>query len=81
MPLLTKDRVIVEDRWALLREAASLADVPANVPVIVPLPEARVILGAVVVMAATTVTAADAEAKPVSEAVIVVAPAGRLLNV
>jgi uncharacterized protein (DUF934 family) len=37
MPLLTKDRVIVEDRWALLREAASLADVPANVPVIVPL--------------------------------------------
>src|SRR6266571_3227804 len=37
MPLLIKDRAIVEDRWALLREAASLADVPSSTPVIVPL--------------------------------------------
>ena len=37
MPLLIKGRAIVEDRWALLREAASLADVPPNAPVIVPL--------------------------------------------
>jgi uncharacterized protein (DUF934 family) len=37
MPLLIKDRAIVEDRWTLLRDAASLADVPINTPVIVPL--------------------------------------------
>ncbi len=37
MPLLIKGRAIVEDRWALLREAASLVDVPPNTPVIVPL--------------------------------------------
>src|ERR1700676_2594863 len=37
MPLLIKGRAIVEDRWTVLREAASLADVPANTPVIVPL--------------------------------------------
>ena len=37
MPLLIKGRAIVEDRWALLREAASLADVPSGTPVIVPL--------------------------------------------
>jgi uncharacterized protein (DUF934 family) len=37
MPLLTKDRVVVVDRWTLLREAASLGDVPVNVPAIVPL--------------------------------------------
>ena len=38
MPLLIKERMIVEDRWTLLRNAASLADVPIGVPVIVPLP-------------------------------------------
>lgn len=37
MPRLIKDRAIVEDRWALLREAVSLADVPFGVPAIVPL--------------------------------------------
>jgi uncharacterized protein (DUF934 family) len=37
MPLLIKDRAIVEDAWRLLRDAASLADVPINTPVIVPL--------------------------------------------
>src|ERR1700687_528133 len=37
MPLLIKGRAIVEDRWALLREAASLVDVPPNTPAIVPL--------------------------------------------
>jgi uncharacterized protein (DUF934 family) len=37
MPLLIKDRAIVEDRWTLLRDVASLADVPINTPVIVPL--------------------------------------------
>lgn len=37
MPLLTKDRAIVEDRWTLLRDATSLADVPDDVPAIVPL--------------------------------------------
>ena len=37
MPLLTKERAIVDDRWVLLREAASLGDAPVNVPVIVPL--------------------------------------------
>jgi hypothetical protein len=52
-----------------------------TVPVIVPLPEAKVMLGAVVVVAATTVTTADADEKPVREAVIVAGPAGRLLRV
>jgi len=37
MPLLIKDRAIVEDPWTLLRDAASLGDVPINTPVIVPL--------------------------------------------
>jgi uncharacterized protein (DUF934 family) len=37
MPLLIKNRAIVEDRWTLLRDAASLADVPINTAVIVPL--------------------------------------------
>src|SRR5450755_879729 len=37
MPLLIKDRAIVDDRWTLLRDAASLADVPINTAVIVPL--------------------------------------------
>jgi uncharacterized protein (DUF934 family) len=37
MPLLIKGRAIVEDRWTLLREAASLADVPSGTPVIVSL--------------------------------------------
>src|SRR6266581_3413572 len=36
MPLLIRDRSIIEDRWTLLREATSLADVPSSVPVIVP---------------------------------------------
>jgi uncharacterized protein (DUF934 family) len=38
MPRLIKDGAIVEDRWALLREATSLADVPRGQAVIVPLP-------------------------------------------
>jgi uncharacterized protein (DUF934 family) len=37
MPLLIKDRAVIEDRWTLLRDAASLADVPIGTPVIVPL--------------------------------------------
>ena len=37
MPQLIKDQAIVEDHWMLLRDAASLADVPAATPVIVPL--------------------------------------------
>ena len=37
MPRLIKDGRIVDDRWTLLREAASLADVPADVAAIVPL--------------------------------------------
>jgi len=37
MPLLIKDRAIVEDPWTLLRDAASLADVPINTAVIVSL--------------------------------------------
>ena len=37
MPLLIKNRAIVDDRWTLLRDAPSLADVPINTPVIVPL--------------------------------------------
>jgi uncharacterized protein (DUF934 family) len=37
MPQLIKDGAIVEDRWTLLREAASAADVPAAGAAIVPL--------------------------------------------
>jgi uncharacterized protein (DUF934 family) len=37
MPPLIKDRTLVEDRWTLLRDAASLTDVPGGTPVIVPL--------------------------------------------
>ena len=37
MPLLIKDRAIVEDRWTLLRDVRSLADVPGETAVIVPL--------------------------------------------
>jgi hypothetical protein len=32
MPQLIKGRALVTDRWTLLREAASLADVPAGAP-------------------------------------------------
>ncbi|HTS22149.1 MAG TPA: DUF934 domain-containing protein [Casimicrobiaceae bacterium] len=38
MPRLIKDGAVVDDRWALLRDAASLDDLPADAPVIVPLP-------------------------------------------
>jgi len=37
MPRLIKDGAIVEDRWTLLRDATSLADVPNGEPTIVPL--------------------------------------------
>lgn len=37
MPQLIKDRRLVIDAWALLRDAASLADLPENGSVIVPL--------------------------------------------
>ena len=37
MSQLIKQRVIADDRWVLVREAASLADVPDGEPVIVPL--------------------------------------------
>jgi phosphoadenosine phosphosulfate reductase len=37
MPRLIKNRTVVDDGWILLRQAASLADVPDGVPVIVPL--------------------------------------------
>ncbi len=37
MPRLIKDNAIVEDRWTLLREAASPADVPDGAAAIVPL--------------------------------------------
>ena len=37
MPRLIRNRAIVDDRYALVRSAASLADVPDGVPVIVPL--------------------------------------------
>ena len=37
MPRLIKNRTVVDDDWTLLRQAASLADVPGGVPVIVPL--------------------------------------------
>src|SRR5262252_1478126 len=37
MPRLIKDGAIVEDRWTLMREIASLAELPSATPVIVPL--------------------------------------------
>jgi uncharacterized protein (DUF934 family) len=37
MPALIRDRSLVADRWPLLRDAATLADVPPEGPVIVPL--------------------------------------------
>lgn len=37
MPLLTKDRTVIDDRWALLPETAAIADVPGSSPAIVPL--------------------------------------------
>ena len=37
MPQLIKGRAVVADRWTLLREATSLADVPVDVAAIVPL--------------------------------------------
>jgi len=37
MPRLIKNRAIAEDRYTLLRSAATLADVPDGLPVIVPL--------------------------------------------
>ncbi|MDQ2963091.1 MAG: oxidoreductase, partial [Pseudomonadota bacterium] len=37
MPQLIKDDAIVDDRWTLLRDASSLADVPEATPIIVPL--------------------------------------------
>jgi uncharacterized protein (DUF934 family) len=36
MPQLIKQRVIADDRWTLVREAAALTDLPDGVPVIVP---------------------------------------------
>jgi uncharacterized protein (DUF934 family) len=38
MPQLIKGRTVVEDRWTLLRDASSLAEVPTDGPVIVALP-------------------------------------------
>ena len=37
MPRLIRNGAIVEDRWALMREIASLAELPSATPVIVPL--------------------------------------------
>src|SRR6266403_2357888 len=37
MPRLIRNAAIVDDRWTLLREAASVADVPNGVAAIVPL--------------------------------------------
>jgi uncharacterized protein (DUF934 family) len=37
MPRLIKDGAIVEDRWTLVREPASLDALPAQIPIIVPL--------------------------------------------
>ena len=37
MPKLIKNRAVIEDRWMLLRDAASLVDVPTAGPAIVPL--------------------------------------------
>lgn len=45
MPQLIKDGAIVEDRWTLLREAAS-GELPGGCPVIVPLPRWRAERGA-----------------------------------
>ena len=38
MPQLIKGRAVTDDRWTLLRDARTLADVPEGVPAIVPLP-------------------------------------------
>ena len=37
MPRLIKNGAIVEDRWTLVRDAASIAELPTGFPVIVPL--------------------------------------------
>ena len=37
MPLLTRNRTVIDDRWALLPETATIADVPVSAPAIVPL--------------------------------------------
>ena len=37
MPPLIKDRAVIADRWTLLREATTLGDIGADLPVIVPL--------------------------------------------
>ena len=37
MPRLIRNRALAEDRYTLLRDAATLADVPDGVPIIVPL--------------------------------------------
>jgi uncharacterized protein (DUF934 family) len=37
MPLLTKDRAVIDDHWTLLPETAAIADVPVSTPAIVPL--------------------------------------------
>ena len=37
MRQLIKDRALVDDRWTLLRDASTLADVPGGAPAIVPL--------------------------------------------
>ncbi len=37
MPLLTKDRTLIDDRWALLPETAAIGDVPVSSAAIVPL--------------------------------------------
>jgi uncharacterized protein (DUF934 family) len=37
MSQLIKQRLVTDDRWTIVREATSLADVPDGVPVIVPL--------------------------------------------
>ena len=37
MRQLIKNRAVVDDRWTLLRDAATLADIPDGVPAIVPL--------------------------------------------
>ena len=37
MPKLIKDNAVIDDRWTLLRDVTSLADLPASGPVIVPL--------------------------------------------
>ena len=37
MPQLIKQRLVADDRWNLVREAAALTDLPDGVPVFVPL--------------------------------------------